>query len=185
MFYRLITTIAALLFCGTAFAGPMFNLSFNINGNEGNATLATDDLGGGTFLATSGTLNVTTGAATGTYSLIPVAGLPVGGACSGNPGTVLSPLGAFCFDNLLFPSADPLLDSGGLVFQGGGVEVNIWGNAPDNYSFYASNAASGYFVQDNLITPRWISLMQVPEPASLALLAIGLGGLGFSRRKRR
>ena len=55
----------------------------------------------------------------------------------GQPGgQATSPSGAFLFDNIVFPSSDPVFDVSGLLFTISGHEGNIWGNgAPGSYSY--------------------------------------------------
>ena len=107
---------------GTYYAGddPLYFISYNDGVNIASGTITTTG-----NLAVSGTLNVTAGAATGVYSLIP-----------GGPSPTSSPSGAFIVDNLIYPGSNPTLDVNGLLFGSGGVEVNIWGNSADNYSFW-------------------------------------------------
>ncbi len=112
---------------GTAYYEPLIDstFTFGIGSQTGNGALTSQDLGGGELLATTGSLTVTGGSDLGTYPLYP-----------GGPGVTTSPGGAFIFDDLVFPAQDPTLDPDGLVFVGGGSEINIWGNSLDNYSFY-------------------------------------------------
>ena len=113
---------------------PLFDFSFDIAPETGYGNLNTIDEGNGEFLATAGTLTVTGGNDIGTYPLHP-----------GGPNVTVSPLGGFDFDNLLFPfypSTNPPLDVDGLLFTVPGLEVNIWGNSPGNYSFYDYNGSS-------------------------------------------
>jgi hypothetical protein len=134
---------------GTAYFEPLFDSTFTfvIGSETGNGTLTTTDLGNGELLATAGTLNVTGGSAIGTYPLYP-----------GGPGVTTSPAGAFLYDDLFFPSQDPALDGDGLLYTGsGGLEINIWGNGADNYSFYTGYASGNYPVQitaAGVITPN-------------------------------
>ena len=110
---------------------PLFDFTFAIGPNAGYGSLNTTDAGNGEFLATAGTLTVTGGGDVGAYPLYP-----------GGPSEVLSPSGRFLFDNVLYPSIDPGIDNGGLLFIGSGLEINIWSNSPDNYEFDDWNGSS-------------------------------------------
>jgi hypothetical protein len=151
---------------------PTMVFSIDLLGNDATATLNATNIGGGDFWATSGTLDVTSGADVGMYSLF-----------AGGPGTFLSPSGTFFADNVLFPGVNPLLDGAGLLFAGGGLEINIWGNAANNYTFASANA-SGINVHATG-TPSSVSLSTVPEPGTLALLGIGLAALAGAAASRR
>ena len=47
-----------------------------------------------------------------------------------------SPDGFFLYDNLFYPSADPVINNNGPLFIGNGLEINIFSNGPNNYQFY-------------------------------------------------
>jgi len=113
---------------GTARFEPLFDFSFNILNvppETGYGSLNTIDEETGEFLATSGSMTVTGGADQGTFSLYP-----------GGPGETGSPAGGFDFNDLLYILENPTLDMYGLLFTGPGIEINIWGNGTNNYSFY-------------------------------------------------
>jgi hypothetical protein len=135
---------------GTAYFEPLFDSSFTftIGPQTGSSALTVADLGNNNFLATGGTLNVTGGSDVGTYSLYP-----------GGPGITISPAGAFQFDNLVFPSQDPLFDVDGLLFFGSGREINVWGNSTDNYSFYTYTGGAYTTAIDSpaVVTPAFSS----------------------------
>jgi hypothetical protein len=116
---------------GTGTFQSVFDFSFSLPPETGNGTLYTTDQGNGSFLATSGSLIVTGGSNLGTYALIP-----------GGPGVTISPLGGFIYDNLFTPLANPQLDVDGLLFGKTGLEINFWGNSPNNYSFYDYNGTT-------------------------------------------
>lgn len=156
---------------GSSGLDPLFSFTFAIGSDTGSGSLSTIDLGGGQFLATSGTLTVTGGADAGTYALL-----------AGGPGATISPSGAFSFNDVIYPSSDPTLDVYGLLFTGGGLEINIFGNSPGNYNFDSWNGSS-LNVQDNGSGP--VTFTQTPEPSTLALLAAGMFGLvgAFGHKK--
>jgi hypothetical protein len=110
---------------GTATFEPLFDFSFDIAPQTGYGSLNTTDEGGGEFLATSGTVTITAGADLGSYPLYP-----------GGPGQTTSPAGAFYYDNVIYYLMNPPLDIDGLLFTAPGLEINIWGNSANNYSFY-------------------------------------------------
>jgi len=145
---------------GTPYFGndPSFFLSYSdASGNIATATLDAVDLGNGTFLATSGVLVVTGGADVGTYSLFP-----------GGPNPTFSPSGAFIFNNVLYPNTNPSLDPFGLLFTGNGLEINIWGNSPNNFSFWSWNGRTYNVSFDG----GFATLTAIPEPSSLALFGM-------------
>jgi hypothetical protein len=118
---------------GTTTFEPLFDFSFDIAPQTGYGSLNTTDEGNGQFLATVGNVTITAGNDLGTYPLYP-----------GGPGVTVSPAGAFDYDDLLYSQSNPPLDVDGLLFTAPGLEINIWGNSANNYSFYDySNGAYG------------------------------------------
>jgi hypothetical protein len=116
--------------------GPIFDYRFAIGAQAGYGSLNTVDQGNASFLATVGSLTVTTGVDIGTYGLYP-----------GGPAITTSPAGAFLYDNLIFPAVNPPLDIDALLFRTtAGLEINIWGNSTNNYSYY-DHTTSGYGTQ--------------------------------------
>jgi len=123
---------------GTAAFSPIINFSFSIPPETAFGSLNVTDEGGGTWLATSGSLTVTGGSDLGTWTLIP-----------GGPGQTFSPLGSFVYDNVITPAANPALDTYGLLFGTTGKELNVWGDSANNYSFYDSTADQVYGTELN------------------------------------
>jgi hypothetical protein len=96
--------------------------------------------GDGTFTATGGFLVVVSGPDAGHYDLVPNPNPP-------NP--FFSSSGAFLADDILYPGQDPSLDIFGLLFAGNGLEINIWGNSPGNYSYWSFNGGFFTLASDN------------------------------------
>jgi hypothetical protein len=118
---------------GAASFGPVFDFTFDIPPQIGYGSLYVADEGNGDFLATTGSVTITAGSDIGTYPLYP-----------GGPAVTTSPMGAFDYDDLIYWGQNPPLDVDGLLFNAPGLEINIWGNSANNYSYYDySNGAYG------------------------------------------
>ncbi len=136
---------------------PPITFNFNVGGYVGTGSVMSDNVGGGNFLATSGTLTMASpipGSASNTYCLF---------AAAPPPGSVsTSPLGAFLYDNVVAPGTNPAFPTiYGLLFSNraaecgagysGQDEINIWATnappgTPGHYSFYNYRDGTGYTV---------------------------------------
>lgn len=142
---------------GTTAFEPVFDSSFTftIGTETGFGTLNLISEGGGTYLATAGSVTVTGTLDVGTFPLL-----------AGGPDVVASPNGAFDYNNLVHPSSDPTVDeNGGLLFDnGGGLETNIWGNSTGgDYSFYTSSG-SGYPISIQANGSFAFDVASTPDP---------------------
>jgi len=141
---------------GTTYFEPVLDstFTFTISTETGSGSLNLTSQGAGEYLATAGTVTVTGTQDIGTYPLYP-----------GGPTKTTSPNGAFYYDNLAFPSSNPTLDGDGLLFNnGGGLELNIWGNSAGNYSFYTGSAAGTYPIDITANGSFTFNVASSPDP---------------------
>src|SRR4029077_5659332 len=96
-------------------------------------------------------------------------------------------------DNLLSPQNNPALNDKGIVFSGSSLPsnsqfFNIWGNGPNNYTYF--NNYSGPFPAVNLTLDSFTitnlgDVIATPLPAALPLFAGGLGVIGLLARGKK
>jgi PEP-CTERM motif len=145
-----------------------------------NWTLSGVDSGSGTLTAGAADgsgFDIT--ALTGTIDGDPIDGLLGSPLDPGGP--TISPLGAFIYDNIVYPGSAPVFDTPGVLFSISGTEGNIWGNnGPNDYSYYMCC----YAVANDQVDTFALTQAAVSEPSSLALFASGLFGLWFVRRRK-
>jgi len=170
------------LFCAAVIAGTALSLLTAASPASAdvvyNWTLSGADTGSGTLTA---------GAPDGSgFDITAFTGTIDGNTIDGLLGSPLdprapsvSPLGAFIYDNIVYPGPDPMLDTSGILFSISGTEGNIWGNSgPKDYSFYVCC----YVPANDRVDTFTLTPAAVAEPSALALLGSGLLGLWFVRR---
>jgi hypothetical protein len=139
--------------------------------------------------ACSGYLQVTTGGATGLWTLY-----CAGGMCA-YPGYIYSPSGAYIYNNAVYlggsnpqyPTAHPLLDDYGLLFtQSNGNELNLWGNADGTYTLGGNvNGWQNFNVQ---ISFEDTTIAPIPEASTwiaCAFLLVPIGASAFRSWRRQ
>ena len=156
--------------CAGALAAEAYAYQFSIGGNAGHGILQVDDIGGGAYWATSGSLVVTAGIGVGSYALVPLGPLPTF-------------TGHFTANNVIYPDADPFMDVNGLLFSGPGIEFNLFGDTPGVwiFAYWQEGDARGTYVQAAPGDYVEFAAADVPEPGSLAILGLGLGLMALRR----
>ncbi len=155
-------------------AQEIYNFSyFDPTGESACGQLVAIPNNAGGYTVTNGFFDGLTGGILGTYNLYLNPNVP------GTHAT--SPQGAFLYDNELFPDADPVLNTYGLLFTNNTIEINLWGGDPSGnmssgtYSLYDHDATtSGYSI--SYTGTATFDLVAVPEPGvgTLILAALGL-----------
>jgi hypothetical protein len=124
--------------------------------------------GDGSFNPTSGFLCMLSGPYAGMYDLVPNPNPPF---------FVPFPSGFSFYDNQLFPGQDAVVDVGGLLFAGNGLEINIWSAGPGFYVLWVVKSPSLL-----LNTSTQLSLVSGSDATGLIALeksmVIFLGSIG-------
>jgi hypothetical protein len=171
-------------------SATFYDINFDLGaGNIGTGQFQVQANIDDTYYASSGTLDISGGAAAGIWTLY---------AAGGNttfPDYLTSPGGGYWYNNAVyiddvnpqFPCTDPLLDNYGLLFVQGGNELNLWANANGSYTLGGSvggwqNFNVALAIGGGSGSPG-INFLQVPEPTAAVLLI--LGSLLFTNRTGR
>jgi hypothetical protein len=163
------TALSLLTAAGPASADLVYN--WRLSGTDtGSGTLTAGEPDGSGFDIS---------AFTGTVDGDPIDGLLGFPLDPGGP--AISPLGAFIYDNFVFPGLASVFDTSGILFSISGTEGNIWGNSGlHDYSYYECC----YAVANDQVDTFTLTQAAVGEPSSLALFGSGLLGLWFVRRHK-
>jgi hypothetical protein len=111
----------------------------------------------------------------------------ISGEWNGETITGLVPVGVhFDNDNLIFPDSDPTLDGDGFAFFVAGPLAGDTGRGMVSFSFFEEDGYADEIDDSDYIQSfRPTRETAVPEPASWALMLLGVGGVGAGLRASR
>ncbi len=157
---KLAIAVAALFVAAQARA-DLYDLTFTEQGAGPTVATGQIDIVGG--VALSGSLDVTGGSGLGSYLLQPGSGTD----------------GSFIWDNLVAVGSTPFLDNAGLLFMGGGVELNMYTDS-NGYNLWGNVGGVNW----NPVAIGDATLTSVPDGGlTVALLGGALAGLALLRRR--
>lgn len=142
----------------------------------------------GSGVSASGTLLTLATPVAGHYEIVGLSGARNGDAMNalfpaGTYGTAGG--GILISDNLLFPNP-PFLDFGGFTFHAGSDRYNVYYLNGQYYDIAGADCpAANCGDANHLGTPIDFAVAQVPEPGSIALVALALFALAHTARRRR
>jgi hypothetical protein len=184
--FRMLACVGAaailLISAATTAKASVVEFSFAYSGSSvgggavaGSGFLFGTDLGGGSFLLTSGS-----GTSTEAGALI----LQVAGTWI----NTLAPSVNLTSDNILSPGGNPVLNGNGIVFSGAGLPsdskyFNIWGNGPNDYTYF--NNYDSFPVGNGAVSFSVTEIAAVPEPSTWAMILLGFAGVGLMAYRRK
>lgn len=164
-----IALLISLAGLGVAATARANQFDFTWTGQQTDATgvLNATNNNNGSFTVTGGSLSIlsdTSHSVLGNYSVIPGAGNN----------------GIYIYDNQLFPTSNPAVDNGGLLFGNhSGQQINIYSVGTQDY--LSASTGSIYNPGD----PGTLSVNAVPESAPFAILGLGVISVFFRERRKR
>jgi hypothetical protein len=173
---------AVVLVCGLAYrAGAcLYGITFDDSQGDSGSGQIDVEQANNNYYASSGFLTVNSGGAAGNWTLCSAGGYTT------YPGYLLSPSGAYMYNNAVYPNgnpqypaANPLLDLYGLLFtQSNGNELNLWGNSDGTYTLGGN--VNGWQNFNVVITFGGTTIAPVPEASTLFTVALLLLLIGAS-----
>lgn len=153
-------------------AGAILSLALTVTQAEAARTFAFSFSGAGV----SGSGRLTTADAGSPYQITGITGTINGDAITGLSGYAAA-------DNLLYYPTQPFVDFSGLSFTT--ASLGDWGMGWTGSAYGITDSISNPSGACCGITPLSLTVTAVPEPATWAMMLLGVGAMGFAMRSRR